>query len=168
MICEDCGESRAKLCNGDMHLCKKCKLARFPTTPPNRTKMASSNSINGDDNNGDSTGSQSKLDQIQATLQTLTTKMDKINGLEEKLEDMRACVEYVSNFFDGFNEQLKELRSDNNDLREKLAKSENEINELQQYTRRNNLEISGVIEEDEENTDDIVVKVAVAAGVTIT
>ncbi|XP_077864342.1 polycystin-1-like protein 2 [Saccoglossus kowalevskii] len=158
MNCQDCGQSCTKLCNGDTQLCKRCKNVRFPPPlPPNQSKMADSKNEAGD----------SKLDEIQATLLTLTAKMDKLNRVEDKLEDMRKCVEYVSNFFDGLNEQLCDMRRENDDLREQLAKSNNETNELQQYTRRNNLEIAGIIEEENENTDDIVVKVAAAAGVTI-
>ncbi|XP_077985930.1 uncharacterized protein LOC144440433 [Glandiceps talaboti] len=109
----------------------------------------------------------SKLDGIQATLLNLTTKVDKLVDMEGTLQDLQQSVTYVSNSFDEFTRQLQSLKNENKGLKEQLAKTTNELNDLQQYTRRNNLELSGLPEEEDEDTDDIVVRVAAAAGVNI-
>lgn len=156
--CEDCGEPKKKLCQGERRLCRKCKDRSLSIT----TKMASTRDSGAEIESGDA-----KLDSIQLTLQQLTLKMSKLDTFEDKLEDMRKCVEYVSNFFDNFTEQIDDLRRENTDLRHQLNTAYNEINDLQQYTRRNNIEISGIDEKQDEDTDKIVMSVAAAVGVNI-
>ncbi|XP_070531550.1 uncharacterized protein [Ptychodera flava] len=129
--------------------------------------MAADIDFDHDEQRASQTMGDSKLEDIQAALRTLTVKMDKVLGMEDKLQDLQKSVTYVSNSFDEFNKQLQILTGENKDLKEQLTKTTIELNDLQQYTRRNNLEISGIPQQDNENTDDIVVKVAAAAGVRI-
>ena len=53
------------------------------------------------------------------------------------------------------------------DLRQELQEARDEINSLEQYSRRSCLNISGIPESATESTDQIVTDVAVAAGVTL-
>ncbi|XP_077978266.1 uncharacterized protein LOC144433778 [Glandiceps talaboti] len=162
MKCQDCGNSRAKLSQGDLHLCKSCKLHRFPTASSSAIKMADATTDN--DNH---VPEKSQLDTIQATLLTLTAKVDKLTAMENNIRELQKSITYVSNSFDDFAKQLQSLRNENKDLKDKLANTTKEVNELHQYTRRNTLEISGIPEDGNEDTDNIVVKVAEIVGVNV-
>ena len=167
MKCEDCGSTRAKLCQGDLHLCKQCKSNHFPVQDTTPAKMAALD--NGKDDQQAHLGASgtTTLDDIQKTLLTLTTKMDKLSDMEKELNDVKKSITYVSNSFDEFKNQIQGLKNENNDLRQQLAKSTRELDDLQQYTRRNNLEITGIPHEEDEDTDNIVVKLAATLGVNI-
>ncbi|XP_078000068.1 uncharacterized protein LOC144452789 [Glandiceps talaboti] len=67
--------------------------------------------------------------------------------------------------------KLKTKASSNNSLSLttcNLSTTQQELHDLQQYTRRNNLEIHGIPEQPDEDTDSIVTKVANTVGVRIT
>lgn len=52
-------------------------------------------------------------------------------------------------------------------LKQRVVSLESQFNDLEQYSRRNCLNISGVTEQAGENTDELVMAVATAAGVTV-
>ena len=62
------------------------------------------------------------------------------------------------------NERLQKTVAD---LRIKLQSQEFEIDKLAQYSRKENIRINGVPEEDGEETDDVVIGIACEMGVTI-
>lgn len=70
--------------------------------------------------------------------------------------------------FDDFKSEIVDLRKKNESLIHSLETTKAELSELQQNTRRTNLEISGVPISDNENTDNVVIEIAKVAGVEIT
>ena len=63
--------------------------------------------------------------------------------------------------------EAKELKSESTELAEKGVKEALKIDELEQYGRRQNLEIVGIPETDREDTNEIVIKVAKLLNVEI-
>ncbi|XP_077977428.1 uncharacterized protein LOC144432989 [Glandiceps talaboti] len=169
MKCNDCGHSRGvRLCQGDLELCRKCEAKRFPPSSSNAAAKSQDNAKMAD--NGDN----SQLTQIQSTLALLSEKIDKIPTVERKLSELQTSVEYISNFFDVYQKRMEEIQIENKNLKEQLevvsgnmSTTQKELQDLQQYSRRNNLEIHGVPEHPDEDTDTIVKKVAEASGVNI-
>ncbi|XP_078001141.1 uncharacterized protein LOC144453684 [Glandiceps talaboti] len=166
MKCNDCGQTRGvHLCQGGLDLCKKCAAKRFPqassSTPQDKAKMADKEDGN-------------DLSQIMSHLAALNEKVDKIPTLANKIDDLQASVEYISSFFDMYKERMDRMEEDNKTLKDQLASAtakvttmDRELQDLQQYTRRNNLEIHGIQEQPGEDTDALVMKVATAAGIRI-
>ncbi|XP_077984614.1 uncharacterized protein LOC144439215 [Glandiceps talaboti] len=168
MKCNDCGQSRGvRLCQGDLDLCKKCEAKRFPAP-------SSSSSKHQDKDKMADREEQSQFSQILSTLASLSDKIEKIPTVERKLNDLQASVEYISTFFDMYKERMENIEAENKSLKEQLVSindnlttTQQELRDLQQYTRRNNLEIHGVPEQPDEDTDSLVVKVANSAGIHI-
>ncbi|XP_077990997.1 uncharacterized protein LOC144453647 [Glandiceps talaboti] len=80
---------------------------------------------------------------------TLTTSMDFIN---EKFENLLYRISELE-------ETNKNLEKTNTELRNRITTLEIDANQQNQYSRRNNLEISGIPERENENTDDITLSV---------
>ncbi|XP_077866085.1 uncharacterized protein LOC144353384 [Saccoglossus kowalevskii] len=162
MRCDDCGATRktVKLCQGDLNLCKKCESTRFPSASPPKMAAKGEQSLPHPD--------VSKLDTIQETLLELTSKVESFADVQTKLANLQKSVTYVCDFFEDFKTQLISLKNENKDLRTQLARTQVDLNDLQQYTRRNNIEIKGIPVMEDEDTDDIVIKVASSVGVEIT
>ena len=122
------------------------------------------------------------MNDILQKLTALTSKVEKISSVEEKLTELQKSVEFVSKSFDDFKKDIDnvkslttQLKQDNESLQGQLQATQRELtvtreelNELQQYSRRNNIEISGIPQHEGENTDDIVMKIAGAVGVKVT
>jgi len=81
----------------------------------------------------------SQFDEFTTSIQSFKTALSKINGLEAK---------------------VAALHNENSGLRTQL-------NDLQQYTRKNNVEISGVPEQKNEQIKDIIMKIGEVVGCTI-
>ncbi|XP_077869665.1 uncharacterized protein LOC144361673 [Saccoglossus kowalevskii] len=94
--------------------------------------------------------------------------------MQTTLCEVQKSVNFMNSFFEEFKKEMNALRNENKSLREQLITTErklngaqNEIESLQQYTRRNNLIIQGMPEKEDEITDDIVAQVAEAVGVHV-
>ncbi|XP_070547400.1 uncharacterized protein [Ptychodera flava] len=123
---------------------------------------------NNENKGSTATPGNSKIDDIQATLVVLTAKMDNLLTMEHQLEELRKSVMFVSNSFDSFQREIQNLKSENTRLRDELKTTTDKLNDLQQYTCRNTLELTGIPQQEKEDTDAVVVKVAAAAGINIT
>ncbi|XP_070546414.1 uncharacterized protein [Ptychodera flava] len=124
----------------------------------------------------------SQLSEIMETLALLGKQIEKISSVENRLSDPQKSVTYVSEYFENFRKEIKEIQLDtvqlkaNNDrlqdqltvTQRELSNTQEELHDLQQYSRRNNIEIHGIPQRNGEDTNDIVVRVAAAVGVDIT
>ncbi|KAI4466549.1 l1 transposable element-related [Holotrichia oblita] len=95
-----------------------------------------------------------------------STSVDEISISQKNLEDFLLSEEFVSKIsvkiceklsgqlqkqVDGLNKDVKQLRTE-------LSEAKKKIEELEQYSRSNNLRIFGVKEHPKENVDEVVVK----------
>ncbi|XP_077989956.1 uncharacterized protein LOC144444419 [Glandiceps talaboti] len=156
--CNDCPTHKGvNFTQGDLFLCKKCKVKRFPTDSEQTTsedpailmvmivdqlaeikaKLACLPSVI------------SSIEEIKATQTTMSTSLDFFNTL---VEEMHRSITTLQ-------EENKQLRHSNESLLHSIAEVERGLEEQNQYSRRENLEIQGIPETTEENTDDIIVAV---------
>ena len=97
----------------------------------------------------------SKLQPIQAKLDDLVKQMnDNYTNLQTKLDLLEA--------------RNASLAAENATLTNRLQSCETCLNNLEQYSRRECVEISGIPEVKDENTDDIVIKVGSLIGLDLT
>ncbi|XP_077991077.1 uncharacterized protein LOC144445411 [Glandiceps talaboti] len=122
-----------------------------------------------------------RLTEILNTLAVFGKKIDKISSVEDRITELQKSVDFISGSFDTFkkelddiNAQAAQLKTENEHLQgrlqatqRELSTTQDEMHELQQYTRRNILEISGVPQHAGEDTDDIAIRVAEAVGVIV-
>ncbi|XP_077867097.1 uncharacterized protein LOC144356058 [Saccoglossus kowalevskii] len=99
---------------------------------------------------------------------------DKVVSIDKKINDLQDTVNFVSSFFDEYKQRMSDLGRENAHLNDRLTNTESclknaqsEIEDFQQYMRRNNIEISGIPELPDEDTDEIAKKIASAVGVAI-
>ena len=98
-----------------------------------------------------------ELDQVRDSQSLLSCKYDNLMLEFEKNKKQLTIVQ----------QNNKNLTNKIDDLKSKLKQSEMSINNLEQYSRRECLEINGVPEKPNENTDDIVIAVAKKVGLAI-
>lgn len=84
---------------------------------------------------------------------------DFVTHLQERL-----LAPIISRHEDALREKDREIA----ELKSELSAARDDIDDLEQYSRRNSLTISGVPESDRESTDALVIDVAKAAGVDVT
>ncbi|XP_070543898.1 uncharacterized protein [Ptychodera flava] len=151
---------------------KRSKMADAGTSNPNPAVP-----IHGEDKD-----LQCQLADIMKALTAFREKIDKIPCVEERLTELQKSVDFMNTFFEQMKEEMKELKTEiantkeeNAALRDQLTaahrdlgNTKDELNELQQYSRRNNLEIHGIPQHNNEDTDNIVIKIAAAIGVDVT
>ncbi len=110
-------------------------------------------------------------------------KLEKsLQPFTKKLEEVTKAIQFTSNKYDEIikllkinEEEKKELLAENKSLRAELLQSKNEVkmlkesvNDLEQYLRRDCVEICGIpLNNDQEDTNNIVIKVAEVIGVDI-
>ena len=99
---------------------------------------------------------------IANTVQNLPSRKGRDNEL---LQDLTCCViKAMTPLFEHF---MKQSNEDIKLLKEKTAQFDLRIDELEQYTRRDNVIIKGVAENENESTNKEVCEIAEAAGVDI-
>ncbi|MEW8547181.1 MAG: hypothetical protein AB2693_27025 [Candidatus Thiodiazotropha sp.] len=94
-------------------------------------------------------------DSFQTQISELVTSI--VNGVLEGLYNKLSSLETEN----------KKLMSENSELKARVMKLEDAVDTAEQYSRRNCLRISGVREQPNENTDDIVTNIASAIDVDI-
>ncbi|CAB4001088.1 Hypothetical predicted protein, partial [Paramuricea clavata] len=108
-------------------------------------------------------------------------KLEKsLQPFTKQLEEVTKAIQFTSNTYDEIikllkinEEKKKKLLAENKSLRAELLQSKNEVkmlkesvNDLEQYLRRDCVEICGIpFNNDQEDTNNIVIKVAEAIGV---
>lgn len=89
------------------------------------------------------------------------------------LKDLKSIVkaavaEVIDDKLSQLHQDNARLNDENEKLKERVVKLESAMDETEQYSRRNNLRISNIAESDDENTDQLVLKVAEILEVSLT
>ena len=95
---------------------------------------------------------------------TKNTKESKIKG-ELQLISMNETINFIGEKFDGFekdrhekDEIIKSLSKKTSEMAQRIDKLVNLVDQQEQYLRRNCLLVHGIVETNDENTDDLVLK----------
>lgn len=81
-------------------------------------------------------------------------------AMKEANTELNKQVKRLDTEVQGLKEENARLSDENNDIRERLSKVEFAKDDLEQYSRRNSVRISGYPEDTSENTDNIVLSIA--------
>ncbi|XP_070572299.1 uncharacterized protein [Ptychodera flava] len=98
----------------------------------------------------------SKLEDISHDISTLKQNQ---NSFSRSLDFMSDKFENLLSRTSELEKANKELKQANSELRNRIDILESDVSQQNQYSRRSNLEISGIPERADENTDDIVLSV---------
>lgn len=103
---------------------------------------------------------------MQRKIEDLYEKLKKIDDLEASLGLLSAKYDDLVKKHDCLTKEVKNLRIENRSLKAQLTSTQelsvqnsNDINDLEQYSRRDCLEIRGVPQSKDEDTDEIVKKI---------
>ena len=105
----------------------------------------------------------------------------EIAALKVEIQEVKDRQQFVSTKYDTLKtdydsliatneqqaEEIKRLKTLSNSLETRVVKEGKKVESLEQYDRKLNLEITGVPVKDDENTSDIVVKIAKLANVDL-
>ena len=84
----------------------------------------------------------------------------KFKELFDRMDKQDAIIFDLQKKADNSEKELKKLRSNAEVSSEQIKKLQNEVNDMEQYSRRNIIRIFGVKEVVNENTDDHVLRIA--------
>jgi len=136
----------------------------------------------------DDTDAEGQLEKIFSELRAINKRLEKLDSLElnintidKDLKEVKTSQEFISAEFELQKEQIKKMEGNienlnlnNVYLSDRIAELENEsLNQgqqyadLEQYGRREMVEIVGIPRRSYEKTDDIVLKIAEMAEVTL-
>jgi hypothetical protein len=85
--------------------------------------------------------------------------------LDKKFDEFTKRV--TDGIVSSFNKQIEDLETNNRKLSEKIGVLEAKLDQAEQYSRRNNLRISGIVESDDEDTDSKVLNIASKLGLKL-
>ena len=110
----------------------------------------------------------------EVELQEIMSKIGKIDIMEQSLQVLSNKYDELTKEYHKLKNQHSELEKDHKALKSQVLKSEKvitmhsqNINDLEQYSRRECLEIRGIPVTQDESTDEIVGKVGEIIGVDI-
>lgn len=116
----------------------------------------------------------SQLREISGRLGVLEYLKDRIDGVSTSIEFINAKFEEHKNELTGVKVECERLRSENKELKEMVADLKNQANgaksrieESEQYSRRNNIEVIGIPETPNEDPNLIVKKIGEVIGIPI-
>lgn len=116
----------------------------------------------------------SSTSEILAKYDELSSKLDKLSSLEESMALLSNKYDDLLKTCDCLTKEVKELKLENRSLKaqvfssqSQIEKNTNDIDDLEQYSRRDCLEIRGVPQLHNEDTDDLVKKVGELIDVDI-
>jgi len=103
----------------------------------------------------------------KALLNSIYVKVQMMDSIYEELKDMKKSMQFLSDKYDtaikeldGCKKQVQKLNNENQYLHHELNKVQLALNEVEQYSRRKNIEIHGVDQNNEENVMEVVKKLA--------
>lgn len=110
----------------------------------------------------------SMLKEIQDDQLKNVADFNKANeSLHEKIEENTQTLKRGMESIENYIKEIEQLKCENVSLKSKVVDLETRIDELENYSRRNCLEIQGVPEEENENVAEIIKSVGKALNVTI-
>lgn len=105
---------------------------------------------------------------IQEEQKTTVKDFNKsFEALHDKIEERTTALEVKMRLIEEYINETDKLRVENITLKKQVTTLENRIEDLENYSRRNCIEIQGIPEEKGENVTDVVKKVGEALGVKI-
>ncbi|XP_070532911.1 quinone oxidoreductase-like [Ptychodera flava] len=142
-------EERVTFTQGDLYLCLECKQRRFPTarkkssddaanatTPPDTAIMHINNQLTDIHTQLRCLPAlQSAMQEVQETQKTISTSLEFFNNIVEELKGKVESLE-TKNI---------QLLQRNENLEKRLTELEREVEEQNQYSRRGNLELHGIL-----------------------
>ncbi|XP_028414768.1 uncharacterized protein LOC114537858 [Dendronephthya gigantea] len=115
-----------------------------------------------------------KLNPVMKTLDDLRHKINKIDKIEESIDFLSSKYDELITKYDSANDLMKDVQEENQCLRKQLHEAVNniemlkaEVNDLEQYSRRDCLEIRGIPMVMGENTNEIVKRIGQEVGVHV-
>ena len=109
----------------------------------------------------------SSYDNLLAKINSLSAKLTTIIDLEDKVNNLTTSYNELKETCDSLKKEVQHLTDENRNLKTQVLKSNNEIaqlkaeyNDLEQYSRRDCLEIRGIPFDKDEDTTELVQKVA--------
>ncbi|XP_006824953.1 uncharacterized protein LOC102804999 [Saccoglossus kowalevskii] len=115
------------------------------------------------------------FESTMSSLESLRMAISNTPAAENMFEDIYLSMKYIRNVLEGNTKRTAEIKQEKEILASQLkttntqlAETEKELQQLEQFTRRNHLEIHGVPQPYfTENTDDVVVELVSAVGINI-
>lgn len=126
-------------------------------------------------------GPKPQLNNMQEQLNSIEQKLEVLDEFRKKIDELIISVSFFNAKFEEQKKEIEEVRADfkrlsnENDalrtsmtaLQNKIASSDLEIENIQAYSRRNNLEIVNIPETPGEDPDAVVKKLATVVGVSL-
>ena len=113
----------------------------------------------------------SRLDLMERKIDGINMEiLDKIRDLNKRVNDVEKAIDFYDNLLKSntfLSEENKVLKTEINNLRADQEKQKCALNELQQYGRRECIEVSGVPPTDNEDSEEIIMAIAKEIGVTL-
>lgn len=101
-----------------------------------------------------------KLDDVAAQLQSLQSSVDFLSNKYDTINDNISQIMQKLNLVEQNKREIEKLKLENQCLHRDFSKLQEQVNHLDQYGRRNNLEIHGVDEKPNENLGEILTSIA--------
>lgn len=118
--------------------------------------------------------SKKDIQEIREMFTTIQKELSDLREIRNEITELKRSVEYMSNEYDKFTKNLKEQNSEMNNLKRCVSELKRENNlknteiaqlkdslvSLDQYIRNRNVEVTGVVEEENEDLKSVIVSIA--------
>lgn len=127
-------------------------------------------------------GPKPQLTMVQEQLHSIESKLEVLDGFKTKIDELVASVSFFNEKFEEQKKEIQEVKLQNHrlaqenselrttilDLKKNVSSQEIEIENINAYSRRNNIEIVNIPETAGEDPEAVIKKLAAFAGVAIT
>lgn len=111
------------------------------------------------------------LDMIHTELKEIRSSNAQIQAdvslLRDEITHLKGTVKFLSDNFDSQQSKINNLEQENRELKRLIKDQSTNIEEMDQYSKRNNLIFDGILESDKENTEDIIISKCRKLGVEV-
>jgi hypothetical protein len=112
------------------------------------------------------------FEKILGTIHAELAEIRKQNTEREKdraiFEDLKENVDFLNKKYDDHLKEIKDLKSENMNLKEQIKEQNQRIDDIDQYGRRMNVLFDGIKEEKKEDTTELVIEQCQKLGINIT
>ena len=145
-------------------------------------KTSTSKAINNQENTEEMHNPTSVKKLVDEAIANIKSQFDQeLNALKAELLELKTSQAFICNKYDLLQEkynaltktnkeqevEISNLKAHSSALKNQCAKDEEKLDNLEQYGRRQNLEIIGIPQRDDEDTNSIVIEVAKMMGVKV-
>ncbi|XP_039301638.1 uncharacterized protein LOC120356727 [Nilaparvata lugens] len=147
--------------------CKNCKSVNTGTSSTTSTVLSTTDKISQQASDGKSSSASLSLSLTQADLEAIGKIVREmiqaeLSPIKQEFSEIKNSIEFISNEFDDFKNKLsafgnkvEELKNENNLLKGENVELKSELASIHEYTRRDNLIISGIPETKNESIYEI-------------